>query len=370
MFRTLPFIAWLGAIAVVVQLFQFEVPMPHPGEARPMRLDLTAPDAGRLAMVLVSDRDVVERGQVLARLDGRSLELELRQAKARLQGVTAQIDRERRLMHNAHAIRVADYELERRRYVRDRESVQVDCLISRASLEEDRIRLQGLKFELKRIEQLSGQSIAADADLIRVRTEHDAVRERIRQREIVLRQQQVRLTANEQRIAAFERQRPPGSGPEDSVLFEPFRWEIDAQRAVLDRVELLRTRLAVVAPEAGRVEAVLCYEGQQLQAGQRMLVIVAARPRGLVVYVPDLEALRLRAGTRAEVRLAGRSRVVAQVGESRVESIGLAQAALPAHLLVDPSRPQWARPVFVEIPKGWRNTLLPGQAVRARFLPD
>jgi HlyD family secretion protein len=54
------------------------------GRIEATEIDIAAKTAGRITEVLVNDGDVVEAGQVLARMDTQTLEAELRQAHAQV----------------------------------------------------------------------------------------------------------------------------------------------------------------------------------------------------------------------------------------------------------------------------------------------
>lgn len=94
------------AIALAMGVTFFAVPLPHRVQCRceiqPVtRRYIAAPYEGRLETALVEPGDFVEKGQVLARMDGREIRIELSELEFEYKGATKQ--RDQALANNEHA---------------------------------------------------------------------------------------------------------------------------------------------------------------------------------------------------------------------------------------------------------------------------
>lgn len=201
--RLVPATVWLLAIVAIAWLRQGAAGTAFPGMVDAARAQVAAQDDGRIAAMLISRHQAVTRGQLLARIDDEPLRLRLQQARQQLERLQA----DRRAQEAELAIELAaeaaahtmDAAIEHRRLMGDVESARIDALATRADIEETRVRLQGATADVRRIETLAREGLSAESELIRLRTEQDALGKRISELE-TLHSEQTRAT------------RPPGTG--------------------------------------------------------------------------------------------------------------------------------------------------------------
>lgn len=337
-----PLAVWLGAIAGVVAL------LPHHraaglvhGVVESQRATVTPAVEGRIAAVLVDRHERVRAGQVIARLSDDVVRLRLQRARLEMDrlradlrwrevelDVTARIDNLRGRMEG---------EAELRRRTSELETARIDELATRADIAEIKVRAQGAKIDAERLERLEKQGIASEADLIRARTEHDALVTRAEQLEIVLTQRRQRLLAVEARLSNYV-QPESADAPRDLAL-DPLRWSIKAQETELEQVALEGQCLDLLAPTDGHVEDVMLRSGQWVAAGTPVFTIVEPKPKRILAYIP--EAVRHQFAADATVDIIRASQPTAP-RTSTVVSISPALVLVPQRLWRDPRIEEWA----------------------------
>lgn len=361
-----PLGAWLLAIAALVALLrQRQLPSPVQGLVEVTTTTVRTPVAGRLHTVAVALHTAVHQGQLLARLDDSDLRLRLAAARANLEQLRAELsERQAELEHdNARNAADADFDrrVELRRMADSAEAAQIDHLSTRAQLEEARVRLRGTRIEVERLQQLGTQGLVADTDLVRARTEQDALQQRITELESVQVSQAQRCEA----IAHRQQQFTAATSaplPVDAAL-SPLRWRLRAQEAELERLALATTQLDLSAPSAGVVASLPHQQGEWLLAGDTVLAIVEPLPRQIRAYVPA--ALLDRYARAAAVPFACSSQPMV-VRQANVLSISPAPVLVPEALWRLPRQQEWAFEVVLSA----SGSELPGERVQVQLPPE
>jgi len=335
------FAIWAGAIAGLIALGRT---LPS-GERFAGIVDaasstVTAPVDGRLSAVLVTLHQEVTKGQVIARLDDIDLRLKLNQATYELERLRADITRRSAdLSHkverqaNEHGLEAS---VEQRRLVSTVEACELDALSTRASLEEARVRAQGASVEVERLSGLFDKGVVAEPDLIRIRTEHEALERRIEELGALHEQQLARVKTAQKRLVAFE----PGelsATPVESLL-APVRWRLKMQETALERIAYDAKQLVLQAPIAGRVHTVNAQSGEWVSAGRAIVSIVDPRPHQILAYVPD--AMRSKLSESTPLTISREDQTV--LGPTTVLSISATTVSVPQQLRRDPRREEWA----------------------------
>lgn len=204
------------------------------GRLEATQVDITTKLAGRLAEVNVKEGNDVKAGQVLAQMDVRELEAELRQAQAQV----IQAQKQRTAAVAVIAQRKSEVTLAEKNLARSRE------------LYENRnIPIEQLQRSETAVQTAQAARSAAQAELA---------------------------------LAAAA---------------------IDAARA---RVESVRTRIddgALKTPIAGRVLYRLAEPGEVLPSGGKVLTILDLTDASMTIFLPTLQAGRLRIGDEARIVL-------------------------------------------------------------------
>lgn len=369
LFGLVPFSVWVGCIFAVFILAKDKArPLDYPGMALVAEYSLVAPTGGSLKELLVSEQTIVAAGALIGRLSGDTLELRAQQVQHAISQLRAELIRDRELQAATFSQARTEQENEAvtdaRRFARDVENARLDLLQIQVRLEESRIRLAGLQIDLQRQKGLSAKELFSEAELIRTRTEHDALAERILRTEAVIKGRQDKVTAVEARLSDY-RTAKQLEGPNMDLVLGPYAWRISVQQDELELIAMQRERLILRAPVAGRIGRVLARVGERLSQGQIVLNIIDTKPRGMVTYVPETHVSRIRAGMRAIIE---RSTDPGTIIETRVLSIGPAVVEVPTKMQTVPRVREWRVPVYLQITD--EMSPIPGESVRVRILSN
>jgi multidrug resistance efflux pump len=368
-FTLIPIAVWVLGIAGVIWLADHKArPLDYPGLAVIARHTAVAPSQGMLETLLVNKHSKVTTGQLIGRLDGSHLELRARQVKIRIAEIRAAMVRERALLDHA-----AERELDRadqdrlnemRRFQRDVENAKLNSLEVLASLEESRVRLEGLRIELEREKDLSDKELFSEAEVIRTRTRFDALAKRIEQTESILASRNKKLVAVEARWVDYQKSRDISKADLEKVL-GTFQFRIQAEDLDLESIALERTRLDLRAPASGFVSVVHVEHGQLVTQGRPVITIVAPHPDAMIAFVPPGEIKYVKVGMAAALE---RSTNPGATIRSKVVALGPTVQAIPKQLLMIPSVPEWGVPVYLQVTDEMSS--MPGEAVRVRIFVD
>jgi multidrug resistance efflux pump len=359
-----PVVVWLAAAAALLPLSTW-TPSAHRlhGIVESMPATVLAPVDGRIAAMTVRLHQLVEADQVIARLDDRDVRLRLAQANFQLERLRADmahaqaaLEREARLAANQHGMAAS---VEHRRLVSAIEAAQLSALSTRTELEEARIRLQGAAIEAERLTTLADQQMIGEPELVRVRTERDALKKRTEDLETLYREQRAQVSTANQRLAEFA----PGQliqMPIDTVV-APLRWQLKEQEAEIERIALDAQALDLRAPVRGHVATLDAATGEWATRGRVIATILDPTPRRIRAYAPDVLRPRLEASRRLQVHRADATRL----GASEILSISPTAVLLPQRLWRDPQREEWG----YEIVLAATGTELPGERLQLAPLP-
>lgn len=345
--RLVPVTVWLGAVAAIVWLRHGPAGTAFPGMVDAARAHVAAQDDGQIAAVLVERHQAVARGQLLARLDDEPLRLRLQQARQQLERLQA----DRRAQEaeltadlaNEAATHTMDAAVERRRLMGDVESARIDALATRADIEEARVRLQGAMADAQRIETLARQGLSAESELIRLRTEQDALGKRISELESLQSEQTARHEAARTRLHEFTRTRP--ATPSQDALLEPLRWRIQEQETEIERIAVDGHRLDLLAPFDGVIETVLLRAGEFVRTGTPVLTVVEPVARQILGYLPPAAVARATPAAAVAVLHATTG---AELGSATIVSVSPAVVLVPERLWRDPRQQEWAFEVVAQ----------------------
>ena len=204
------------------------------GRLEATEVDITTKLPGRLAEVLVKEGDDVAAGQVLARMEMREIEAELRQASAQV----TQVQKQRAAAAAVITQRKSEVTLAEKNLARSRELY-----------ENKNIPIEQLQRSETAVQTAHAARAAADAELALA----DAA--------------------------------------------------IEAAKA---RVESVRTRIddsALTSPLSGRVLYRLAEPGEVLAAGGKVFTVLDLTDASMAIFLPTLQAGRLRVGDEARIVL-------------------------------------------------------------------
>ena len=380
--QLVPVLVWLAVVVCVVGLFyrryeRFEIVGIAQGQVRQVAATCT----GRLEGLPVELYSQVKRGQVVAVidtvLDNEPIQAQLASIAAEIEHLMAQLvpTQEQLLAEaaNLETDRVAD----ERTFAVNVEDARLRALELRALIASDRITLQDLAMEVKTLAYLVQEDAVGPYELERVRTQHEALAQKIKENERALEQAQEHFKQAQQRLAEFRRRQV--QHPSVDSALEVIRKEAKVQERLMQELLARCDPVQLQAPIDGMVipiptraneallrrpgERILTRPGEVVTAGDPILAIAGLQPSEIVAYVAENRMGQVREQMMVELV---KNREPAQIARSQVVSVGPTIELMPQRLWRNPNIPQWGRPIVISIPAGME--LLPGEMVGIRQL--
>lgn len=230
------------------------------GRIEATEIDIAAKTAGRVSEILVDEGDLVQAGQVLARINTDSLAAELQQAEA-------QVKRSENARATANAV------------VRQRESLRNSAA---AVVEQRKSELTLAENDLKRSQDLVARGFITSQKL-------DTDRARRQSTQAALSAAQAQAVESESAIATAKSQVTEA----DSA--------IEAARATVQRLRADIADATLKAPRAGRVQHRVAQPGEVVGGGGKLLTLIDLGDVYMNFFLPETTAGRLAIG--AEARL-------------------------------------------------------------------
>jgi len=372
----LPFVVWVGTIAVIVALFShrsshYEIL----GVAQGPVHQIAATCDGRLKEIKVELFDEVKQGDVVVVINSvldnerprPEMDAELAVIKAQMAHLAAQ-SKEARITYAAQVNnRVADHVAAERPFATNVSDAKLRVLELTAGIEQDKLLLDELELDIKKF-VLSGALDANDIallDLQKMQAQKANIAKRIDQNQKILQSDQKNLEEAIKRGELFEDVHKPGLAEADQAAEEALQKQTEVLARQMDevlvRLESVKKREAVElrAPFDGVVSLVQHNVGEAVLAGDPILTITKNTPDNIVAYATEKQAGRVRENMK--VQLVDRNSTPSLIVDSQVVYIGPTVEQMPARLWRRPNMPQWGRPILIEIPSSLK--LLPGSMV-------
>lgn len=230
---------------------------------------------GVLGALLVRDGDVVQPGQLLARLDSTRLSASLREAEEQLVAI------DRRIAQDGGDAQ--------RRVRQDRSLLERRGRLTHERIESQERSVQALQGERERYIALAGDGLVADRSV----RESEASWNQERRALLAL---QDELTRIEQQSTQLEQTYRAGATQREQELRDA-RSRRDAATLLLGQTELRAAR-------AGRIESLAVTEGDVLAPGRVVARLVPlAAGRRVTAYVPERERAFVRPGMAVRLEL-------------------------------------------------------------------
>ncbi len=358
-------LVWAAVLIVTVMLFQHRR---HgaavTGFAVETRYDVAGETAGRLETLAVDINQNVVRGQVIASFAGEDLMLDLREARAELDRLACELEREGAMWDLDASGQQVEQQTNLRRFARDAENARIDYLQAAASLAADRIELQGLETTLGRTRALTEGDLTSRATLDDDRYAFETLRESVAGGEVAVAALREAKTKAEARYREYEA-RYLAEIPEAEVLLRPLESAMTVQEVRIEKVQLAIGRLVLRAPAAGALAAIFHRDGEVVAAGEPVASIVEPRSGAVVAYLPETRiraAADIVAGDEVALRRAG----TAGPGlAGAVASVGASVERLPLRLDPAAAVPGWGLAVRISLPDSLKA--MPGERFEVSF---
>jgi len=345
--QLVPIVVWLVASVGACWLFtQRAQRCELAGIAQGEQREVASVIDGRLLLVPVQRFEQVKQGQTLAVLEDGRIRAELATAAAQTVRLRAELAAtEDRLVAEAQ-VQDAEQMAEARRFAIDLESTRLRALELIVELETDRITLEFLRFQAAWLGENYEKHAASQHELTSARSEFDAMKKKIEEKDSALAQVELDLQNAQRRQESFAQQHP--ASPALDKALQPLRAALIVQERRIDELALDRAMLVLSSPMDGVVSTVLRGAGETLLAGEPVLTVAAAQPSEVIAYATAAQAGRLEAGmpTELEVTREGSPR---RMAESHVVAIGAAVEQLPVRLWQNPAVPEWGWPIKIAV---------------------
>ena len=378
-----PFLVWLLAVGGVVFLLMHRSSqrLEIIGIARGQVHQIAATCDGRLRSVPVNLFQEVREGQVLAVVDtvleNEALPAQLGAVEAEIAHLTSELGTIEDTYQAERADRQLNYVADKRRFAMDVESARLRILELNAQLASDRIMLGDLDAELKIAERLLEEDVIEPYELEKARVQYETLAKKIEENERLLEQAKKDLEESAKRYAEYERHTPydPSIDNALDVVRKAIQVQEQFMNELLTRMKPLELKSpidGVVIPIVGNRNEVNLYRpgekvvrraGEAVMAGEPILAVAERRPREIIAYANERQAVYLREGMLVEAVTNG---TPAQMAKSQITHVSPVVEQMPERLWRNPAIPQWGRAFLVSMHP--ELDLVSGELVRIRLL--
>ncbi|MBI4516368.1 MAG: HlyD family efflux transporter periplasmic adaptor subunit [Deltaproteobacteria bacterium] len=343
-------LVWTAAAGAAAGLWWYQEPGRNalPAVVGAARHQLGALEAARLQAVFVKPGDAVRAGQPLAQFDCSAIDADLGVARAQSQEQLAEVE--------ALAVQLAA-DARRRRLEIETEAARVRAAIASAKglQQAQQAELNALSEQMQRLDQAIRTRLA-EADKVAAL--------RSRQLRLISRTQQAPETVRAWVEVAEQVRSALDSldGDDIAVRVRPLRARVETQSQRIQQLLERQARCTVRSPADGQVSSVLHAAGDAISPGSTVAVVVGTQAAYVTAYLAEDARRPPRVGE--AVVVAARQRPGAAGARGVVARIGPEIVELPARLWYAPNRPQYGRPVHIEVDAG--ADLLPGELASVR----
>ncbi|MCK9532787.1 MAG: HlyD family efflux transporter periplasmic adaptor subunit [Hydrogenophaga sp.] len=232
------------------------------GRIEAVEIDIAAKSPGRLEEILVREGEFVTAGQVLARMDTRSLQAQLSQAQAQLRQAEDAVTTAR--SQSAQ---------------RQSEKAAAQALVAQRQAE-----LNAARTREKRVAELAGKGVASQQEADDARTAVDSAA-------AALSASQAQVSATDAAIATARTQ------------INATQSAVEAARAAVARVQSDIDDATLHAPRDGRVQYIVARTGEVVGAGGRVLNMIDLSDVYMTFFLPTRAAGRIAIGSEARIVL-------------------------------------------------------------------
>ena len=232
------------------------------GRIEAVEIDVSTKTAGRIREILVNEGDLVEAGQVLARMDTEQLEAHRRQADAQLKRARISVDTAHSLVTQREAERTAAAAV-----VAQREA-QLDAAQRKLARSEELARREAVSLQVLDDDRASAQGVTAAVAAAKAQ-----------------------LAASEAAIGSAK------------ALVVDAEAAVDAAKAAIESITTDINDGTLKSPRPGRVQYRVAQPGEVLSPGGRVLNLVDLGDVYMTFFLPTAQAGRLAIGAEARIVL-------------------------------------------------------------------
>jgi multidrug resistance efflux pump len=361
--KLLPLVTFIGSAVLLTWLWQEQGAQPGGvGEVEAVRVDVVARVDGTLLSLsqpLTTLFQRVHAGQVVARLDDRSIQTKLETLRAEVVRLRKTLDVEQSQIELSEADRHETHLRDVARLAWECEQCRLNSLDRQALIEADRVVQKRHEARLAFLTPLHERGMVTDVEFSDDQLLLEEVCARIAANTTILEENQQQQQTTVERLTTF----PPLALAEVNTLLSSVQAAIAVEESKIREVQMEMENLESRAPFEGTVVAVHRYPGQSVRAGDPILTIASEQARYVVSYVAQDRSVIPSVGVGVVVRA---RRAGSQPRESVVESIGPQVEMVPIHQRRNPQVAEWGLPVRVLLPEGLQ--VLPGELIDVTFM--
>jgi len=337
--HTMPVVIWLSAVLICVTLlFQRATQYEFIGLAHTLEYEISTATTGTIETVVVQLYDLVEAGDVVAKLEDSEVLAAIQTAGARVNQLRAELNSARIELDSS----AADWSADLRRFQTDEEERRLDILSLTVEIETDQIRLERKSLDVKSSLPLVESGLISDTEFENLQLEYDQTRTEIDENKILLAQTEEEYRVARSRRQAFERSQPGFS--DDSTVLQPLKAAIEVESLLLKEIELQRARLLLRSPVTGQVSQLLCRKGQSVVPGEPILTVSERSASEIIAYLDENVDKAAEVNTR--VRVAS-LKDPTKIAESIIVRVSPTVQALPERLWAVSGRPSYGRAMVI-----------------------
>lgn len=321
--QALPVLVFCILIGVLFFLWSSEVnPPAFRGMVEAKQIEVSSPSSGSLTQLSVQRFQRVVAGEPLAKIittDPKIIEAQLAVISAEVNLLQARLEAD----INRNAV--------------DYEQLRLDWMQQKVSLATSRVNLQLAENELTRIRRLMPSGVASEQELDVAQTTRDSLRVEVEEKQKLIAQTEAALQRIESELGQGE-----AESRRDPLLAAI---EVQSQRIRLTEAEM--SPITLKAPIEGMVSVVHRHSGENLSAGDPILVISSSESVGIVGYVP--QPFPFEPAEEMEI-LVRTTTVPRQEAKATILRVGVQLEEIPAGLRIPGSPSILGLPVFISLP--------------------
>ncbi len=314
------------------------------GEVEATRHVVSSATNGRLIEIAPGHRwtlyEEVAAGELIARLDDRSLLLQIETLRADLARLQAEGAAEEAKLAFQQTDLAQEHEREVTRLLWQHQRRKLLVLDRKVALEFDRVAEQRLQAIAERVEKLLPGRNTSQLEVIIAQKDREQITERIAANRAALVEEERQVADAWQRL----NENPALKLPSVELLLAPHQAALRVQEACIAELQAGITQLELRAPYAGTIVSITAEPGQAIRAGDPVVTIAANKGRYVVAFVRPHERLHPQVRDLVELRPQG---LTASRWNSEVEDVGPQIEPIPAHLLRDPRVVEWGLPIRI-----------------------
>lgn len=347
----LPVVFLLVVASIAAYLWRLTVrPTSFVGQVEVIQVAVNSRDAGLLTNLWVTPLQEVKAGDLIAEVittDPRTVNnrLEVMRDQMRL----TQLEMTPVLLRQRSAL--------------DYEALSIDCARMRTELATARVNLIQTSNEFRRINDLFQRKdrLVSDSDFDVAKANFEALQVEVQEKTRVVATTEKTL----ERLAFLAEAYVPGG--ENDPIKQALRMEEDAIRVFEQKMKPLH----LVAPIDGIVTVINRRAGEQVLAGEPLVMVTSRRSDRIVAYVPRTSPVNPQVGMRVEVSTRKLKR---ETCEAQIIGVGPHWEGVNNPMILPPMAaqpvfiPAIGRPISVSLPVGL--DLLPGELVDLHVLAD